>query len=216
MTTGLSQPESYWMRMISGFPECEDLRPEWWRLFSYQFVHAGYEHIAFNIFMQVGHCFAFPLTIPSLTSNKKYRRAPSNCRAFCPGCTLQTLFGMPLNLVHGNLRFGLIYELGVIGGAITFAITGGAGALVGCSGGVYCVLGMMIAELIINWDSSSKGLLNHWTRLGIIAGKPALNMHLSLSRDVLNGFESFHMSLQLRMFVSIHHAGFLPLLVRTQ
>ena len=63
---------------MSDFPECDDLRDEWWRLWTYQTVHAGYEHIGFNMVMQL-------------------------------------LFGMPLNMVHGNFRFGLIYELGVIG-----------------------------------------------------------------------------------------------------
>ena len=75
-----------------------------------------------------------------------------------------------VKLVHGNIRFAFIYEVGVIGGALAFAtIGGGGGALVGCSGGVYCVIGMMVAEIIINWDVSSKGLMNHWTRLAIIS-----------------------------------------------
>jgi membrane associated rhomboid family serine protease len=132
-TSPIAGPEWTWYRTTSNFPECQDLRGEWWRLLSHQTVHAGYEHLAFNVLMQI-------------------------------------IFGMPVNLVHGNLRFGLIYELGVIGGAIAFAtMGGGGGALVGCSGGVYCIIGMMVAEIIINWDVSSKGLMNHWTRLVIIA-----------------------------------------------
>ncbi len=72
---------------------------------------------------------------------------------------MQIIFGMPINLVHGNFRFGLIYELGVVGGAVAYAtIGGGSGALVGCSGGVYCIIGMMVAEIVINWDVASKGL----------------------------------------------------------
>jgi len=82
---------------------------------------------------------------------------------------LQTLFGLPINMVHGNLRFGFIYTLGVIGGAMTFSAVGGAhGALVGCSGGVYAIFGMHLAEIIVNWDVESKGLMNHWTRLLVI------------------------------------------------
>ena len=36
-------PEGLWMKAISEFPECLDLRPEAWRLVSYQLVHAGYQ-----------------------------------------------------------------------------------------------------------------------------------------------------------------------------
>jgi hypothetical protein len=44
--------------------------------------------------------------------------------------------------VHGSLRFGLIYELGVVIGALTFVVMdGGTYSLVGCSGGVYCIFG---------------------------------------------------------------------------
>ena len=45
---------------------------------------------------------------------------------------------------------------------------GGHGALVGASGGVYAIFGMHVAEIIINWDVASKGIMNHWTRLMVI------------------------------------------------
>lgn len=55
---------------------------------------------------------------------------------------LQVIFGLPLNMVHGSLKFGLIYELGVINGAFTWGVLDGAyNAVVGCSGGVYCIFG---------------------------------------------------------------------------
>ncbi len=33
---------------------------------------------------------------------------------------IQIIFGLPINMVHGSLRFGLIYELGVIFGALCY------------------------------------------------------------------------------------------------
>lgn len=38
---------------------------------------------------------------------------------------MQLLFGLPLNMVHGSFRFGLIYELGVMLGALTFVTVSG-------------------------------------------------------------------------------------------
>ena len=50
----IAGPEVWWMKIISPFDDqCQDLRPEVWRLWSYQLVHAGYQHIIGNIFMQV-------------------------------------------------------------------------------------------------------------------------------------------------------------------
>jgi rhomboid-related protein 1/2/3 len=73
-------------------------------------------------------------------------------------------------MVHGNLRFFFMYQLGVVAGSLCFVLIGGGqGALVGCSGGVYAIFGIHLAELIMNWGSTNKGILNHWTRLLIIA-----------------------------------------------
>lgn len=59
-----------------------------------------------------------------------------------------------------------MYELGVVGGALCFVLIGGGqGALVGCSGGVYAIFGIQIAELLMNWGNENRGFLNHWTRL---------------------------------------------------
>ena len=117
-------PEELWMKAVAPFPLCSDLRSEVWRLVSYQLVHAGIQHIGFNMVMQL-------------------------------------IFGLPLNMVHGSIRFGFIYQLGVIGGALAFAVIDGAhGAVVGCSGGVYCIFGMHLAEVIMNGDADNKGILN--------------------------------------------------------
>ena len=82
----------------------------------------------------------------------------------------QLIFGLPINMVHGNFRFMIMYELGVVGGSLCFVLMGGGqGALVGCSGGVYAIFGIQVAELIMNWGNENRGILNHWTRLGIMS-----------------------------------------------
>jgi len=54
--------------------------------------------------------------------------------------------------VHGSLRFGVIYELGVLTGGLAFvAFDGGNDSVVGCSAGVYCIFGMHLAEIVLNW-----------------------------------------------------------------
>ena len=82
-------------------------------------------------------------------------------------------------MVHGNLRMFLIYEVGVLGGALNFVLSGGGqGALVGCSGGVYTIIGMHWAELLINWGNEHRGFFNHWTRLVFLSAFLALDLCL--------------------------------------
>lgn len=46
----------------------------------------------------------------------------------------------------------MLYELGVITGGLAFvAVDGGNGSVVGCSAGVYCIFGMHLAEIVLNW-----------------------------------------------------------------
>ena len=82
-------------------------------------------------------------------------------------------------MVHGNGRFLLMYELGVLGGAINWVlIAGGQGALVGCSGGVYAIFGMHTAELVMNWESNAKGIFSHWFRLLMIGFVLSIDTYL--------------------------------------
>lgn len=88
---------------------------EFWRLYTYQFVHAGWEHLFGN-------------------------------------CLMQLLIGIPLEMVHGPLRVGLIYSIGVIVGGCTDLIVTPTIGLVGASGGVYALLTAFIANIVINFD----------------------------------------------------------------
>lgn len=62
----IAGPEFMWMRVVDKFPGCTDLRPEWWRLVTYQFVHSGYQHIGFNVLLQT--VFGLPINMASCCS----------------------------------------------------------------------------------------------------------------------------------------------------
>jgi hypothetical protein len=78
--------------------------------------------------------------------------------------------------------FSSRYELGVVGGSLCFVLIGGGqNSLVGCSGGVYAIFGIHIAELVMNWGSTNKGILNHWTRLLIMGCLLGLDFYLYMT-----------------------------------
>lgn len=84
--------------------------------------------------------------------------------------TMQLFFGIPVNIAHGQLRFCVLYESGVVWGALMCLWVTGEhmSQLVGCSGGVYSIFGMHYAELLLNWDELQNGFFNRWTRLLIL------------------------------------------------
>ena len=41
--------------------------------------------------------------------------------------------------------------------------------VVGASGGVYCILGIHSANLVLNWNIMNKSVFNHWARLLILS-----------------------------------------------
>ena len=78
---------------------------------------------------------------------------------------LQLLFGLPIELVHGPLRVGVIYTFGVACGALACAVFDPYSSVGGASGGVYCVYGVHIANLVLNFSEMRHGLSNHWLQL---------------------------------------------------
>jgi len=51
--------------------------------------------------------------------------------------------------MHGNVKTALLYELSVVGSALSFVALGaGQRSLVGCSGGVYSLLGAHMSEIL--------------------------------------------------------------------
>ena len=71
--------------------------------------------------------------------------------------TLQLLLGVPLEMVHGSARVGLIYSSGVLAGSLSTSVLDPAVCLVGASGGVYSLLAGHTANLVINFNKMSFG-----------------------------------------------------------
>ena len=70
---------------------------------------------------------------------------------------LQTVLGIPLEMVHGSARVGLIYSAGVLAGSLSTSVLDPGGCLVGASGGVYSLLAGHLANLVLNFSNTRYG-----------------------------------------------------------
>mmetsp|Transcript_139291 Transcript_139291/g.347242 ORF Transcript_139291/g.347242 Transcript_139291/m.347242 type:complete len:454 (-) Transcript_139291:109-1470(-) len=61
------------------------------------------------------------------------------------------VFGWALEGHEGSLRMFIIFNTGVIGGALCWFVGGAHGYVVGTSGGVYALIGLHFEDLIMNW-----------------------------------------------------------------
>jgi len=64
---------------------------------------------------------------------------------------MNVLLGIPLERLHGTVRMAIMYNLGVMGGALCYFIADSRHFIVGMSGGCYSLIGTHLAGLIINW-----------------------------------------------------------------
>jgi len=61
------------------------------------------------------------------------------------------MLGIPLEGVHECWRLAIMFNVGVLGGACCYFWTDAHTPVVGCSGGCYALIGIHIADLIMNW-----------------------------------------------------------------
>ncbi|XP_017027863.1 protein rhomboid [Drosophila kikkawai] len=71
----------------------------------------------------------------------------------------QLLFGLPLELVHGSLRTGIIYMAGVLAGSLGTSVVDSEVYLVGASGGVYALLAAQLVSILLNFGQLRQGVL---------------------------------------------------------
>ncbi|XP_048465478.1 rhomboid-related protein 1 isoform X2 [Rhincodon typus] len=64
---------------------------------------------------------------------------------------LQLMIGVPLEMVHGIMRIGLLYLAGVVAGSLTVSVTDMRAPVVGASGGVYALCSAHLANVVMNW-----------------------------------------------------------------
>lgn len=77
---------------------------------------------------------------------------------------MNILMGVPLERFHGTWRMILMYNAGVIGGAFCFMLIDNHSGVVGMSGGCYALLGMHLANLVMNWAQ----MKYRWTQIVLL------------------------------------------------
>jgi len=70
-------------------------------------------------------------------------------------CIMQLVFGVSVEMVHGHFHLLLVYQFGVALGALTCAFTDIHRAVVGASGGVYTLIGLHAADVLLNFRAMS-------------------------------------------------------------
>ncbi|XP_064546306.1 protein rhomboid [Drosophila montana] len=64
---------------------------------------------------------------------------------------IQLFFGVPLEVMHGTARIGVIYLAGVFAGSLGTSVVDSEVFLVGASGGVYALLAAHLANITLNF-----------------------------------------------------------------
>ncbi|XP_025194980.1 rhomboid-related protein 2-like isoform X1 [Melanaphis sacchari] len=72
--------------------------------------------------------------------------------------TVQLLVGLPLEMVHGSLRIGVVYMAGVLAGSLGTSVFDSNVYLVGASGGVYALLAAHLANVMLNYNNMEFGV----------------------------------------------------------
>jgi len=72
---------------------------------------------------------------------------------------MNLVLGVPLEEFHGTRRLSLMYNIGVFGGACCAIVSDVHSEIVGMSGGCYALLGMHMADLIMNWNQRKNRIL---------------------------------------------------------
>ncbi|KDR19409.1 Protein rhomboid [Zootermopsis nevadensis] len=72
---------------------------------------------------------------------------------------VQVLVGLPLEMVHGSLRIGVVYMAGVLAGSLGTSVFDTEVYLVGASGGVYALLAAHLANVLLNYNNMEFGIV---------------------------------------------------------
>ncbi|CAH0389212.1 unnamed protein product [Bemisia tabaci] len=72
---------------------------------------------------------------------------------------VQVLVGLPLEMVHGSFRIGIVYMAGVLAGSLGTSVFDTEVYLVGASGGVYALLAAHLANILLNFNNMEFGVI---------------------------------------------------------
>ncbi|XP_064618782.1 rhomboid-related protein 3-like isoform X2 [Lineus longissimus] len=71
---------------------------------------------------------------------------------------VQLLVGIPLEMVHGSCRIGIVYLAGVLAGSLGTSVFDMDAFLVGASGGVYALLAAHVSNILLNYSEMELGI----------------------------------------------------------
>uniref|UniRef100_A0A0K0DU02 EF-hand domain-containing protein n=1 Tax=Strongyloides stercoralis TaxID=6248 RepID=A0A0K0DU02_STRER len=113
-------------------------------------------NIGFFIFYDNQHLSGNPLILLAYPNHDVWRLFTyslihSSISHLINNLIILIVFGLPLELVHGSLRLGIIYIIGAIGGALLHFAYDPKYGLIGCSGAASAIMACHIANLFINW-----------------------------------------------------------------
>ncbi|XP_071129235.1 protein rhomboid-like [Mytilus edulis] len=72
---------------------------------------------------------------------------------------VQIAVGIPLEMIHGCLRTGMVYMSGVLAGSLGTSVFDMEAYLVGASGGVYALLAAHLANIVLNYSNMELGIV---------------------------------------------------------
>jgi len=67
-------------------------------------------------------------------------------------CINVIVLGIPLEGIHGFYRLAVLFNAGVIGATCLWFLLDSHGSSIGCSGGCYALMGIHLADLVMNWS----------------------------------------------------------------
>ena len=97
-------------------------------------------------------------------------------------------------MVHGSLRVGAVYTMGVVMGSLLASIVDIHSMLLGCSGGDYCLIFAYVANIIINCD--------HMHALGIVLRMLPVSLYIGF--DI---YETYQRYIEQHNFGSVSYAA---------
>jgi len=80
-----------------------------------------------------------------------YQYTHNNLGHVGSNCLMLFLLGVPLEGFHGTGLVALMYTIGVAGGGLAWLLLDPYTVAVGASGGGYTLIGMHVADLVLNW-----------------------------------------------------------------
>uniref|UniRef100_A0A1I7VU98 Rhomboid family protein n=1 Tax=Loa loa TaxID=7209 RepID=A0A1I7VU98_LOALO len=100
-----------------------------------------------------------------------------------PNVIFQLVIGIPLELVHKMWRIAIIYLLAVCLGALLQYAFDPSVYLVGCSAGVYALIGAHLSNLIVNWAEMPFRLIRLFIISAYVLADIAVTVHRRFQMD---------------------------------